>query len=150
MKCHAASRRVRRELAAPEGRRRATKEADSLVFAWNTLPGIGFEQRPAGEDIEPYSPRMSPTPMSPTRPSLALITGDFKVRLAGSRKLEGCPGADAFPEVALNASAPAGVSSDCDLHVVVPIMGIDHRPGTSIISHAASRVDHVGGASGRR
>lgn len=55
-----------------------------------TRSAIGFEQRPAVDDVEPYSSRMSPTPE------------------------------------------------------------IDRRPGTLIISHAAPRVDHVGGASGRR
>ncbi len=81
---------------------------------------------------------------------IALVTADGKVRLAGSRKLEGHPAVEAFPGVVLNESAPAVSAADRDLRVVVPIMGIDRRLGTLIFGYAAPSADAWGTHSGRR
>ncbi len=70
--------------------------------------------------------------------AVALVTADGKVRLAGNRKLEGHPAAEAFPGVDLNGSAPAVSPVDHNLRVVVPVMGIDRRLGTLIFSYAAA------------
>ncbi len=81
---------------------------------------------------------------------VALVTTDGKVRLAGSRNLEGHPAAETFPGVALNGSEPAVNSADRDVRVVVPIMGIDRRLGTLIFSYATPSADTLGRTSGRR
>ena len=81
---------------------------------------------------------------------VALVTADGKVRLAGSRKLEGHPAAEVFPGVVLNGSEPAVSSTDHDLRVVVPIMGIDRRLGTLIFGYAPPITDAWGTTSGAR
>ena len=81
---------------------------------------------------------------------VALVTADGKVRLAGSRKLEGHPAEEAFPGVALNDAEPVVVTSDNALRAVVPIMGIDRRLGTLIFSYAAPSAEGWGTTSGHR
>lgn len=81
---------------------------------------------------------------------VALVTPDGKVRLAGSRKLEGRPAAEAFPGVALNESAPAISSANGQEHVTVPIMAIDRRLGTLIFSYATPTPATWETSSGRR
>ena len=82
---------------------------------------------------------------------VALVTADGKVRLAGNRKLEGHPAAEAFPGVLLNEAEPVVVTSDSVLRAVIPIMGIDRRLGTLIFTYAAPSVDALGTTtSGRR
>jgi hypothetical protein len=81
---------------------------------------------------------------------VALVTADGKVRLAGSRKLEGHLAAEAFPGVALNDAEPVVVTSPNALRAVVPIMGIDRRLGTLIFSYAAPSTDGWGTTSGHR
>jgi len=81
---------------------------------------------------------------------VALVTADGKVRLAGSRKLEGHPAAEAFPGVVLNEAEPVVVTSDNALRAVVPIMGIDRRLGTLIFSYAAPSADLSGPTTGHR
>lgn len=80
----------------------------------------------------------------------ALVTVDGKVRLAGSRKLEGRPATDVFPGVPLNESAPVVISSEHELRAVIPIMEIDRRLGTFIFSYTAPTVEVAETASGQR
>lgn len=64
-----------------------------------------------------------------------LIGPDGRVRLAGNRKLEKVSVADAFPGISITAERPAVIATGADARVVVPVMGLDRRLGTLILSY---------------
>ena len=65
----------------------------------------------------------------------ALVGPDGRVRLAGNRTLEKAPVAQAFPGVSLAAEQPAVITTGADVQIVVPVMGLDRRLGTLILSY---------------
>ena len=79
----------------------------------------------------------------------ALIGLDGRVRLAANRKLEKTAVAQAFPGISIAAEQPAVVTTGADVHVVVPVMGLDRRLGTLVLGYEVPLPSEWGFASSR-